>query len=327
MTILTRWHRLREAVAEGRICLVRDAVNADRIDEIPDGRFDVVDFVRTIDQIGRCPRFVLGPRLLELMMTDQAMMSVSDMIDCNVLSLPFPACVIEFDSGSTRYSVLLSEAAPEQAADGVSWMALPIASYKDEDDEIAMAFPASIGIRITSAGAAPEDTTEGNQPRIPNMSWTGYVSSYHAANGPGEDYMAGSVQIAFHRSAIALLSAFLLTNTIGLDQEEVKTGPLNKARLSKGKAPIPGSYRHQAAELRDRRGDDEEVRRAQSGRGPPAPGPQATRRLRKREERAALANLPGPDRRLPAGRDETDDARNSRDKGGEALPSENLIEL
>jgi len=257
MGILTRWHKLRDAISDGNLSLAVNKDKAVHIGDVPPAVFDRDLFERTLDWMETSPRFIVPSNLIAMVTTDQAMLSLTDMLHCGVLGLPFEACVIEFDAGNTRYSVHLSETGAGEES-GFSWQARMIASYAEDGEEIAMAFPAVMEMSLSMPEAVGEGgDTETAKPPMPNFNYRASMAPYMSDDEETTAYAAETAGLAFNRAAIALLAAFLLPQTLGLEQEKVSSPKLNKQRRAKGRHAIPdhtvirvGSYQTASGETR-----------------------------------------------------------------------------
>lgn len=230
MTVMTRWHRLRDAADRGAACLAVDEKVARAFEDLPKGAFDRRAFDAFLDEAEGVPRFVVPPQLAEMAMTAPAMRSLSDMYVCGVAALPYPACVVEFEAGADRFHVHLAEGV--DAAGNRSWHGVPVSSYPEEGREMAMAFPVAFDFRLAAEGD-PDD------PDV-RFGYTARLPPYLAPGPAAEGYAAAVSGLAFRRVAAGFLCALLLLNTIGLEREEVALPrALNRAR-GKARRPIPG---------------------------------------------------------------------------------------
>ena len=231
MTVMTRWHRLRDAADRAGACLAVDAKLARTPEELPAGTFAPERFDDFLDMVEAAPRFAVPPQLAEMALTAPAMRSLSDMHVCGVAALPFPTCVIEFEAGIDRFHVHLSETIDGEGHR--SWCGIPVSSYPAEGREVAMAFPVEFDFRLVAEAGGDPDTPD------VRFSYAARLPSFIAEGEASEGFAAEVAPLAFRRVATGFLCALLLLNTIGLEREPV-TVPrsLNRAR-GKGRRPIP----------------------------------------------------------------------------------------
>ena len=184
------------------------------------------------------PRFVVEDEVVALVATDQAMMSVSDMLTCGLLYLPYSRCLVEFGTNGVCYSVLLSE---DRLADGRTAWSSSVFGYRGTSlkDDAALLFPGRICLSVEQTEETPTDTDVGT-PRYPKMTYSVEAERFMRDVPTLETLMEDSHPLAFDRSLTAFLAAMLLPRTIGLKQEakSVKVG-LNRSRRAKGKCEIP----------------------------------------------------------------------------------------
>jgi hypothetical protein len=202
-------------------------------------RFDVAVLSSMIDYMAEIPRFVVDPAVIDLITTDQAMMSIGDMSTCKVLRLPYQACVVEFDVGKATYNILLRET--EVSSGGIAWLCSAIAYRADGNHEgFAVASPCMFEITMNQTIEDLVDTQE-VAPAQATLQYSIYAEQFVTAETSS---VAGILEVAyplaFHRCLVAYLAAMLLPQTVGLKQEEeITKKSFNLARLAKGRSPIP----------------------------------------------------------------------------------------
>lgn len=237
MGILTRWHRLRDAVAAGETYLATTPSVLSRPADLPPGAFDPAALAATLSAMDGAPRFVLEDGLPGMVVTREATLSIADMQHCGVLEMPYPACVVEYDAGDTRYSVHIGEAQATSRAMGYRWAATPVGLQVEAGRDIALAFPVVVEI-----GVVVPETREG-EPDAPTEEARFHYRARLASHvGEGPDTVAAAEAVAsfcFQRCAIALMSAVLLPNAIGLAREPATARALNKSRAARRKALVP----------------------------------------------------------------------------------------
>lgn len=184
------------------------------------------------------PRFVIDDAVLTLLATDQAMMSISDMLTCGMLHLPYYKCLVEFKINDVVYNVLLSE---DKLADGRTGWSASVFGYRGSSlrDDAALLFPGKICLSVEQPDEAPKDTDVG-APRFPEMLYSIEAEDFMKDIPALEAMMEDSHPLAFNRSLTAFLAAMLLPRTIGLKQEarSVKKN-FNRSRCARGKSEIP----------------------------------------------------------------------------------------
>ena len=241
MDIATRWHRLSDAVREGR---VRSFVETDE-ETLPfatkhDVRQDILD--ACVGVMTFLPRFLIDTQALELVKTDQSLFSISDMITCDVLRLPFRQCVVEYEYHKVMYSVFMQEI---DFPDGSREWECSVFGYRGPslNDDAAVVFPCAACLRVEAPSGEVFDT-EVNTPRYPVIGYSVKAASFFSKAETNKSLLKFSHSFVFDRSITAFLSAMILPQTIGLSKQvtEVKSS-FNKARSNKGKSYVP-SYTH-----------------------------------------------------------------------------------
>lgn len=237
MNIETKWHRLRDAANAGRIRLAVHTQSG----SLPLADEYLISFSeaeKLLVEASSLPRFVVEDDAVALLATNQAILSVSDMLTCGLLHLPYSRCLVEFRANDVSYSVLLSE---DSLADGRTAWSASVFGYRGPSlkDDAALFFPGRICLSVEQPDEAPMDTDVG-EPRFPEMSYSVEAERFMRDVPALKTLMEDCHPLAFNRGLTAFLAAVLLPRTIGLKQEarSVKAS-LNRSRYAKGKSEIP----------------------------------------------------------------------------------------
>ena len=237
MRIETKWHKIVDSVRARKVRL-------GSIDSFENPRFVPAEIVHPgilaamLEEASKVPRFVLDPDILDLVATEQAMMSLGDMLACGVLHLPFGTCVVEFDRNNVSYSILLREEIGERLT--TDWTASAF-GYRGKalNDDAALVFPCRLRLSVLQTIALQEDT-DLHPPEMPEIEYGIESEAFMAAGPEIELLMADAHQLLFERCMSAFLAAMILPNTVGLDREEYAVkSTFNKKRLAQGRSPVP----------------------------------------------------------------------------------------
>ncbi len=211
----------------------------DSLGALDDERFDFGILKDMVGFMGEIPRFVVDPAVMGLLATDQAMMSIGDMLACGVLQLPFPACVVEFPANLATYSVLIRVA--ERPSGRTCWLCSALAYRgKDEGEDYAIAFPCSVEFYVELPPGALEDT-ENLAPPQPDLQYEVRAERFLISDATAAATMLDDARpLALQRCFAAYLAAMLLPQTVGLKRELATVKPsFNRSRAIKGRSPVP----------------------------------------------------------------------------------------
>lgn len=249
--IATRWHQLHDAVRDKRIKILAPSAQYDEaLIDADTSRFNIDVLEEMVDYMSGLPRFVVDPAVIELVTTDQAMMSIGDMATCNVLQLPFQTCVVEFAAGQATYNILLREI--QTPSNQTNWLC-SIVAYKLGVERLGYAVVSPCMIRLTLKEELDDlkDTLD-LAPAQADIQYSVYAEQFVTVSPSDVEHLLNDAYpLSFHRCFVAYLAAMLLPQTVGLRREaETIKQSFNKSRLAKGRSPIPnytsirlGSYR------------------------------------------------------------------------------------
>lgn len=235
--IATRWHRLTDAIRDNRVRIFSFSHGHSLpLAQDDDIRRDVLE--DCIVAISPLPRFIIANDAIDLVRTDQSLYSISDMIMCNVLHLPYQTCVVEYDYHHVTYSVLLQE---RDLSDGSREWECSLFGYRGRNlnDDAAVIFPCAACLRVEGPSENAFDT-DVNTPRFPIIDYSSKFASFFKDSGNSQLLLEDTHYFVFERSITAFLAAAILPKTIGISKSatEMKTS-FNKARTVKGKSTVP----------------------------------------------------------------------------------------
>jgi hypothetical protein len=256
--IATRWHRLTDAIREDRVRIFSFSDGH----ELPMAEDDDVDFSvleACVYGITPLPRFIIADGAIDLVRTDQSLFSISDMITCDVLRLPYEACVIEYDYHHVTYSILLQE---YDLPDGSREWECSLFGYRGQslNDDSAVVFPCAACLRVEGPSSNAFDT-DVTAPRFPVVDYGLKYASFFKNTDKRGVLVEDAHYFVFERCLTAFLAAMILPKTIGLSKSptEMKSS-FNKARINRGKSAVP-NYTYIRVEARGDSGNNSGAKR------------------------------------------------------------------
>lgn len=158
MNIETRWHQLHDAVRAGRVKVAAlEDLHAVSLPDMDNQAFSLQVFRDLIADVAKAPRFVIDRSVVDLVWSDQALMSLADMRTCGLLHLPFPFCAVEYSMGDIRFNVHLKEVLDQ----GVLTWECSLLAYKGKAPfaDLVIAFPCQICLEISNPNDDQIDTS------------------------------------------------------------------------------------------------------------------------------------------------------------------------
>ena len=234
--ITTHWHKFLDAASADRIvCLILNRAGENFSDHWQN-TFDLGEFRRRIDYASNLPRFVFEDSAINLLNTDQAALSIGDMVFCDVIGLPFAEAVFELNVKDTKDSIIIRESLQENVK---SWRCTAFSYNTKSETGVAVAYPCSVEFNIKIGSDIQNDTDE-TTPEMPNISYSLDFESFVKENDREVSMLEDTYLLVLDKCFKALVAALLLPQTIGLQRDTVSVKPkFNKARTQRGRAAIP----------------------------------------------------------------------------------------
>ncbi len=212
MTVLSKWHKVLEAVKEGRIGVGNSRLPVSLVRK---------EWYDGLAEATKVPKFVVDPKLYEVMEPRLISDSIKAMIQCNVMRLPFDPMMIE----CTFYDVL-----PDETFFlFIKGESVRLFSYLND---LAIVHPIQSEIKhaLNEDGKAAMDV---------NTHWAFLPDSAMQSYQSQEKYDQMAHWVARVTQRLASI-AYVITNLQGVEREVIE-GPtrLNRKREKSGKPPIP----------------------------------------------------------------------------------------
>jgi hypothetical protein len=256
--IRTRWHKLVQLVDENEVYLTSPpGGEAKHWLEYGPVKHEgtIKKFVKDLCEL---PKFVVDTDLLELVMKEGYAQSLMDMRKADVLRLPFPAVIVEFDYNNVRQLVLLRDqyckdvkfpweppeyGTPEFYAikkdvregwvhDGMKDTIPPVYGVvfrleHDTDGDYVVMSPSVCELDLTERDGKP---------------WLG-MTSYKIGSLSDNPELEDLVSQTYKKDASAIYRAvaatMLVMNTEGVEHEVIDCSKINKKRTLSNKPPVP----------------------------------------------------------------------------------------
>lgn len=239
----TRWHKLQQLVAEDEVYLTApEGGTSSHWDEFRPNKSAVKWFV---NELTKLPKFVVDSDLLELVMVEGYDKSLIAMRNAGVFRLPFPAMIVEFDYGGSRFIVFLRDNLAKDTE--FPWEDKPPTISGAEHNAFARSPIYGIVFRIIndvegeylvmspSANSIDVDDRDG----VPHVG----VSAQSLEFFPNSLKLQELTRLTWLKDGggiwRAAASAMLIFHTGGVAKEVIECSKMNKKRVANNKIPIP----------------------------------------------------------------------------------------
>lgn len=250
--IQTQWHKLEEAMLDGRVALHAGHVNKGdpKFDPTlprynPDKIMLTVEDLEGVQDIIQAaqatPKFFLDRGLTELLDKDEVNRSLQDMHAAGLARLPFPELIVEWDhvradNTTQRYFCILTErssvAKPLDGEDGWHpWIAFLMRLAVLGGETRAVMSPSAIYVRF-DAEAGEEKEFGFHYAARPAPFWQSFPDVL-------PKYMTDTIELEAHRIGDAIAAVVMLLHTKGVKKTVVSAPKLNKQRAKKQLPAVP----------------------------------------------------------------------------------------
>lgn len=249
MQIRTKWHKIREMILSDNVYFTAPKNGrAIHTSEVGSGKLsgaEVLDMIGSFEkEVGdTAPKFIIDPELMDITSEVEFHKSILDMKRANVLRLPYPIMIVEYQHRDTHYMVVLRDvtSAKEKCFHWESYQLLDVPTehdvqfysivfrmHKDNDGEYLVVSPSILYIGVV-------ERHDGRDP------WINVVSTAAMWADNCKDLVKKTNTKDGAAAAKAAFAALLLMSTEGVKREVIDVPKLNKTRerSDSNKAPIP----------------------------------------------------------------------------------------
>ncbi len=246
--VITRWHKVKEFIDSGKIGAnigVQSMTSSTRAEVNLHAAWNICD------SVDRMPKYFIDRTLMDMLDAPGVSKSMEAMMKAQVMKLPFPACMVEFDKVRddqlVREFVILREREVAPFFDGEEiwhpWYAM-IARIKPGQESVILSPFVYYLAYVPDAG---EQKKFGIHWYVKVAPWLKGVSQM------AEPIIRKDVHIA----DTALSALILLLNTQGVHREVVECQKLNGIRKKRGQPSIPEVTRIKVGRVYKRDGTQE----------------------------------------------------------------------
>lgn len=248
MTIRTKWHRVAEAISAGRSAVYTGSSQiGGRLEEWGTTTQDMLSWWNETLAV---PKFVVEHELVSMASENRDFhLSLRDMQRANVLRLPFPIILVEYNVRPSDYAtnfVILVDLHDEVNRVAFSKKNSRLVEFVDGKGMSFLAYPYILGhansghqevVGVPSSVCLTGILSDSNEPLLSSMRYPNPM--LHAPDAAFARAMEVTKSEVQSWSALAFMTVTLLMMTEGVEKEQCSVGNLNKKRVASGKAPIP----------------------------------------------------------------------------------------